>query len=265
MQAADRLPRILNNPMTNLARWIAGRKQRRYVLLLEDITDADPGDQVAGAGLDRCEAALRTIARAHAAFWQQPSLDEEFWLLPLDIDTRMRHSMFRRSRPLFEQAFHTEVEAGLKRYLDRVQRQGVEMMRSLCGAPTTLLHCDLRLDNLFFGAGEVIVFDWQLVRRGPSAYDVAYFLSGALDESSEPDDVEHLLGVYHAALGEAGVTDYALDALRLDYRLALHNVLQSLATADQVELGDGRGAELMRTWIRRLHARLQAADAMSAT
>ena len=134
------------------------------------------------------------------------------------------------------------------------------MMGALCKAPTTLVHCDLRLDNLFFGDDEVIVFDWQLVRRGPAAYDVAYFLSGALDEEADASDVDLLLATYHEALCAAGVTDYALTNLRRDYRLALHNVLQSLATIDQVDLGDGRGIPLMRSWIRRLHARLKAAD-----
>jgi len=261
MQVADQLPKFLINPMTALARWIAGRKKRRYILLLEDITDAASGDQVAGADISRCIETLNTIARAHAAFWAEPELSNQFWLLPLNIDTRMRHSMFRKSTPAFTRMFQTEMDQGLATYMQTVEEQGVEMMRTLCEAPTTLLHCDLRLDNLFFDEDGVIVFDWQLVRRGPAAYDVAYFLSGALDEHAGAGDIDLLLAAYHEALSASGVTDYALADLQRDYRLALHNVLQSLATIDQVDLGDGRGIPLMRSWIRRLHARLRAADA----
>jgi aminoglycoside/choline kinase family phosphotransferase len=263
MQAANRLPGFLMNPMTTLARWIAGRKKRRYILLLEDITHAESGNQVAGADVARCAEALRMIARAHAAFWADPELTRQFWLLPLNIDTRMRHGMFRKSTPAFIQMFQTEMNEGLAAYMRTVEQQGLAMMDTLCAAPATLLHCDLRLDNLFFRDHEVIVFDWQLVRRGPAAYDVAYFLSGALDEHAEAEDVDRLLATYHEALGASGVTDYALAELRRDYRLALHNVLQSLATIDQMDLGDGRGIPLMRSWIRRLHARLRVADAMS--
>ena len=133
------------------------------------------------------------------------------------------------------------------------------MLDELCTSPHTLLHCDLRLDNVFFRDDEVVIFDWQLVRRGPAAYDVAYLLSGALAVDVASSDVEGLLSTYHAALQRGGVADYAFDRLRHDFVLGLHSVLFSLASIDQVDLGDGRGIDLIRGWIQRLHARLEQA------
>ncbi|MEA3055453.1 MAG: hypothetical protein QOD30_885, partial [Actinomycetota bacterium] len=46
--------------------------------------------------------------------------------------------------------------------------------------PLTLLHGDLRADNLFFTPGpdrEVVALDWQIAVTGRAAYDVGYLLA----------------------------------------------------------------------------------------
>ncbi len=255
LRVFDRMPRFLLGAVTALGRRIAAAKKRRYVLLLEDLSDAEPGDQVAGVSVKRCERALRSIAQAHAACWEADLVDA-FWLLPHDIDARMRHSLFMGSRSAFAGVFGADLEARLEPYLRALPEDGLDAVLRLNQAPTTLLHCDLRLDNLFFRDDEVIVIDWQLVRRGPAAYDVAYFLSSALDEAAGREVVEGLLEAYLEELRAGGVEGYTIDDLARDYRLALQVVLMTLSTVDQVDLGDGRGIDLMRGWISRLHGRL---------
>ncbi len=254
------LPRFLNNPMTSLAKWISANKKRRYILLLEDLSDAEPGNQVVGVSPAKAARVLGEVAKAHAAYWNDPELENKFWLLPLDIDARMRHGMYQRSQAAFANMFSTELDSGLRRYTERVGHEGTSMMEELCHAPTTLLHCDLRLDNVFFRDGEVVFFDWQLVRRGPAAYDVAYFLSGALEVDVSGEQIDELLVAYHRELTNNGVAGYEVHDFKRDYRLALHSVLYSLATIDQVDIGEGRGLELIRGWIRRLQARLVATE-----
>ncbi len=102
-----------------------------------------------------------------------------------------------------------------------------------------------------------MIFDWQQVRRGPAAYDITYFLSGALTVDVAGRDVEALLSSYYAELERGGVADYDLQRLKRDFALGLHTVLFALASIDQVDLGNGRGIELIRGWIRRLHTRLE--------
>ena len=119
----------------------------------------------------------------------------------------------------------------------------------------TLLHCDLRLDNVAFRNGKPIVFDWQLVRSGPAAYDVAYFLSGASPElTTEEEDA--LLRHYLETLETLGIREYSFDALKRDYHLGLLTTMQTLAATDQMDMGDGRGIALMQAWFARLKARL---------
>jgi hypothetical protein len=66
----------------------------------------------------------------------------------------------------------------------------------------------------------VTAFDWQLVRRGRGACDVAYFMTG-VDTSSDREGVpRRLLGAYHDELLTCGVRDYSLEQLEFDSRVA---------------------------------------------
>ena len=253
---ADRTPRRLTARMTQLGKWVAARKKRRYILLLEDLGGAEPGDQVTGVAPERCAVVLTAIARMHAAFWGSEALENRFWLLPLAIDARVRHGLFRDSQPAFRKRFAHLIDEDFARTLAWAMEHGVAVAQSLHrGAPATLLHCDLRLDNVAFRDGEPVVFDWQLARRGPAAYDVAYFLSGASPKLTRADERELLEG-YFAALEANGVRGYPFRAFERDYQLGLITAMQTLATQDQVDMGEDRGVALLDAWFERLRARV---------
>ncbi len=256
LRALDKLPNWMFGAVSKLGGWVAERKKRRYVLLIEDINDAAPGDQVAGADPSRAQQVVEALALLHAHFWQSQTLDGHFWLLPLDVDARMKHGLSKKSLPLFEKVFGDVLDAGLRSYVDEVMARGPDTLYELCKSPQTLLHGDMRLDNVFFRESEVVFFDWQLVRRGPAAYDLAYLLSGGL--APDYGSADGLLDTYHAALVAAGVSGYSRDQLQRDYQLALLVVLSPLLAIDQIELGEDRGMVMMRLWIERLLGRLQA-------
>ena len=256
----DRMPRFLTGRMTQLGRWVAGRKRRRYILLIEDLEGTDSGDQVAGATKERCESVLRSAAQMHSRFWGSDELAGQFWLIPLGIDSRMKHGLFLNSRAALKARFGHLIDHDLAHRLNWISKNGVRSTRKLVErAPATLLHCDLRLDNLAFRGETPIVFDWQLVRSGPAAYDVAYFLSGAVDDLDGEQELD-LLRLYYGELCSAGVEGYEFDSFVDDYRLAMLNVLQTLAAVEMIELGDARGIELLEVWMIRLRARLANFD-----
>ena len=262
MRSLNRWPTWTHYTLSKLGTWVASKKQRRYVLLIEDIADAQPGDQVAGAGFEKAKTVLEALALMHAKFWCSGQLEGHFWLMPLDIDGRMKHAVIKRSRGPFTELFRDILEAGLGSWVDDVMTSFVDDLEQLCRGPETLLHGDMRLDNVFFRNTDpsgVVFFDWQLVRRGPAAYDLAYLLSGALPPEFGSD--AELLDIYHAALTANGVTDYSRAALGRDYELGLRIVLGSLTGVDQMQLGDDRGVKMMRLWIERLFGRLQALQA----
>jgi hypothetical protein len=104
------------------------------------------------------------------------------------------------------------------------------------------------------------LLDWQLAGRGPGVYDVAYFLTGALATGVSDEVVLELIRGYHDALLAHGVQGYSFDRCLLDYQRALLAVLHRVSSTDTMDLGDGRGAELIAVWLERALARLRSVD-----
>ncbi len=251
LRKIDRLPLFFSKAISALGTWVAGAKKRRYLLMIEFLKDMQPGDQLAGLEAAGCAQVLREVAALHSAYWNNPAVRNHFWLLELDIDARLRHGMFTQN----VDSFVDFAPADMSTPLAWLKPRGEQLMRSfVAGAPQTLLHCDLRLDNVVFDSEHCAFIDWQLVRTGPAAYDVAYFLTSALSAEAGREQVLGILRQYHAALAQP---DYPFDRLWLDYQRALLLVLSNLSSVQQVQLGDGRGSDMMQAWLRRLAARLQ--------
>ena len=250
----DKLPLFLNKAISVVGNFIAAQKKRRYMLLIEYMDDFQPGDQLAGLDAADCSLVLREVAALHAHFWNSDAIDGYFWLLDVDVDARIRHGMFAQHVDVFEQSIgHT-----VKPHLDWLRENGVHLLHNFAAhAPKTLLHHDLRLDNVLFSGEHCAFIDWQLVRAGPAAFDVAYFITSALHEDASDADVDRLLQDYHQALN---VAEYSFAQLKDDYHRGLMLVLSNLSSVDDVELGDGRGAQMMQAWFRRLAARCQSVD-----
>ena len=252
----DQLPVFMSKAINLIGRWVAGAKKRRYFLLIEYLNGFSAGDQLAGIGKQEATTVLSEVAGLHKQFWQSNELSEHFWLLPVDIDATLREGMFHQ----FVDGFQTTASEALHPTLDWLRTKGraAELTRAVMQrAPTTLLHNDLRLDNVMFSDQECALIDWQLVRCGASAFDVAYFLSSALHEDATYQDELDILSAYHQALD---TQDYSFDAFVRDYHSAMVLVMANLTSVGQVELGDGRGQQVMLAWFNRLGARLQHVD-----
>jgi hypothetical protein len=127
----------------------------------------------------------------------------------------------------------------------------------LSAPPRTLVHADLRINNLMFDPtnGQLAaVIDWQstVAARGP--LDVARLFVNNL----EPEDRWHaereLLPEYHSRLLRLGVQGYSYEECWRDYRLAVINqfgqvvVLSSLLDIDEQldkDLGPKTGTRLV--------------------
>lgn len=73
-------------------------------------------------------------------------------------------------------------------------------------APNCIIHGDAHLGNMYLTrAGEAGFLDWQSVRRGHWAHDVAYFYISALDPLDRRTWEKDLISGYLKALGRYGV------------------------------------------------------------
>ncbi|HCV00577.1 MAG: hypothetical protein CL897_06005 [Dehalococcoidia bacterium] len=257
---ANRTPEWLIPRVTRVALWAARRRKRRYLLLLEDLGDAKIGDQLAGTDPERCTMVLTSMARAHAALWESPALENRYWLVPLARDSRVRQSMFLDMLKTFKDRHFELFDEDFTRTISWVSENGITTIEQMHNeAPETLIHGDLRLDNLAFRGDHPIFFDWQGIRRGPAAYDVAWFLSGASDDLTTKDETE-VLHSYHKALEEHGVEGYTFEALHRHYQMGLLATLQTMGVLTILDMGEGRGTEMARSWVRRLRTRLATID-----
>jgi hypothetical protein len=251
LRAFDRMPGFLTPLIGTLGAKVAAGKKRKYLLIMEDLGDLEVGDQLAGASVEQCAQVLEHIASTHRLFWNSSQLADKFWLLPMDIDSRMRHGMLKKSLPAFRSIATPEMQP----YLDWLEAHGVTLMKSFArDAPQTLVHCDLRLDNVCFGTEGCAYLDWQLTRAGPAAYDIAYFLGGALPPETTASQERELVREYHRKLD---VTDYSFESFWRDYQRGLMLTVSSLSPTEDIEIDLGRGQAMMSRWLERLTARLQ--------
>lgn len=258
----NRVPQRLMPRVTRVALWSAGRRKRRYLLLLEDLGDARSGDQLAGTDPSVCATVLKLVAKMHASLWESPQLDGRYWLVPFAGDSRVRQSLFLEGRDSFRERHPDLFDPEFERLVAWVSEHGVETIERMQEeAPETLVHGDLRLDNLVFRDSEPVFFDWQAIRRGPAAYDVAWFLSGSSDGMTDGDEADLLHG-YHAELESHGVSGYPFEAFERHYHLGLLATAQTLGLLTILDVGasEGRGAEMAAAWVKRLRARLERVD-----
>jgi hypothetical protein len=263
----EKFPLWLIRGMMNLVTWIVSRRRRRYVLLIEDLGDRSIGDQVSGCSSKEAGEVLRDIARVHAQFWRSPELQKSYWLRAQNLNPRTLHSVFLKNRLGFAKRFETSAPPQFEESLRWLEEKAIELLQTFSlAAPETLLHGDLRLDNLGFsrdpdsGKDSVIFLDWQLASRGPGSYDVAYFLSGALPREVPQEIVLELVQGYHEALLAEGIEEYPFEACLRDYQRGLLSVLHRISSTDSMEFGNERGVKLIAIWLERTLSRLEGVD-----
>jgi aminoglycoside phosphotransferase (APT) family kinase protein len=126
--------------------------------------------------------------------------------------------------------------------------------------PLTVLHGDVRMDNLFFGTSAdqepLIAVDWQGSLRGRAAQDLGYFMSGSLPVETRRKHERELLSVWHDELCAAGVTGYTADDAWQDYRRGTLFVwTHAVVISGTLDLANERG----KAWVREMLVRSVAA------
>jgi hypothetical protein len=93
------------------------------------------------------------------------------------------------------------------------------LLQRLSTGPSTLLHGDVRADNIMFDAADEPIFmDFQILGVGSASYDVAYFITQSLDVDA--DEERALFDRWCARLEANGVPAADLDLLWEQYRVA---------------------------------------------
>lgn len=220
----------------------------RMCLLMEELEGVEEVDEAVGASAPQVEAAIRVMARLHAAFWGV-RIDEIMasWpptQRPLGPPWSMDHLVWEEAPETFKEIWRQTWRRGRR-------------------APLTLLHGDLRVGNMLFDADgdeDPCFIDWQASRTGHGALDLAFFLTLSVDPQLRRGHQEAWLDLYHRELVARGVRGYTRRDLARDYRLNSLYTLLLLALprlSREVNVNDENAemsARIARAWKDRLRA-----------
>jgi hypothetical protein len=217
-----------------------------FVLLLQDLSPARAGDQLAGATDDEIAAAVSTAAQLHAAWWDNPALERHPWLPSQATLVAATLERAPALYPAFAEAWsghfsHDELALG-----ERVTLGLGRVMAAVDHPPFTLVHGDYRLDNLFFAPdGSVVVIDWQLPFRGHSgAFDLALLLASSLTSEDRNRLMRQMETLYLEELTHRGVAGFDPDGLRQSLAAAAGQLLVRCPIAHQIPSPNDRAVEM---------------------
>jgi len=192
-------------------------------LVMEDLTTLGGADQLHGLAHRQVVATVRTAARVHAAFWDSAALHALSWM--------PAHDHF------FDEGFADHWSSFARTYELRIGREGLRVGERLlarlawleeriAARPMTVIHGDLRADNLLFAPGaagaapEVVLLDWQLATRSLATIDVARVMGGSEPAAERCGHQLEVFAAWHEALLEGGVRGYSFEDALDDFRLA---------------------------------------------
>ena len=186
------------------------------LLLLEFVRDGRNRDQLRGLTWPELVSATRAIARIHTRFWNSPALKKAN---DLPQHQYMRAHEVRRHLPSFLR--WAKLSAKTAKMFHDLPRQVNQALARLRKRPLTLVHGDLRSDNIFYGRNSVRFIDWGLALAGHAAFDLARLAGGSARRPLSLLQHVKLFKTWHRELLRRGVRSYpSLEAWQ-DYRDAV--------------------------------------------
>lgn len=227
------------------------------VILMEDLGDVSPNDQLIGASEEEAILAIDDLTRMHGRFWGKTSGPEYSWAYQL----MGQHSY----ETLRDMVYAPAVEPCIEKFPDFFTEQTKQLVRevgkrfpefwSLRISPfQTFVHGDFRQDNfLYIEAGKpATIMDWQISGTGKGIFDFSYFMCQSMQSERRADQERMLLERYIAGLKAQGITDYEFDQAFEDYRLMILGCLvYPITVGGSLDLSNERGRALAETMLAR--------------
>jgi len=222
-----------------------------FVLLLEDLTALEEGDEITGCSLAQAALVVRSLARLHARWWNDGRVAGLDWIgrasgAPTENDTvQARYQdAWGRATDTLADIYAPE----LFMIADKLGTGLAAVLEASASTNQTLNHGDCHLGNIFFRDDEVVFTDWQDVTVTSPALDIAYFIQGSLPVETRRDNERELLDTYLSTLRENGVTGYSPDHLIEDYRRGLlRTLIPSVLSVANLDMETPQSRELVQT------------------
>jgi hypothetical protein len=193
-----------------------------FIILMEDLSPAEQGDQLAGCGPDSAHLALLELAKLHAPRWGDELLADHDWLMHrTEESAELGAAMFVQLFPGFVDRYREQLSPAHLAVAELLG-ENFSTWSAMRDEPFAITHGDYRLDNMLFGLNgqpyPLTVVDWQTAGYGPPVADAAYFLGAGLLPEDRKLYEKPLMKHYYAALEDGGVEGYSWQRCWDDYR-----------------------------------------------
>jgi hypothetical protein len=238
----------------------------RFVIVMDDLSHCRAPDQVAGCSPADAEAVVDAAADLHARFWANEALEGLTWLPRADNERYLGAiPSYLGLEAQFVAGRYQQLSEVGRRVADRLAATAERNMRDDSRrAELTLVHYDLRLDNMLFddhataGSPPVYVLDWQISAKSLGAFDVAYFLGWSMTDEVRRIMTEPLMRRYHARLEANGVEGYPYQRFEDDVRRSMLGVaFMGTYASVAVPVANERGEQLVDAYVFRTYRALE--------
>lgn len=219
-----------------------------FVLLMEDLGDVSPRDQLVGASKHEVFTAVAAIAGMHIKWWGVSEADHP-WMydfMGAGEAVRLRDMIYL---PALEQAldeFSYIVSDDMKSLCRRVGEHFVPLWSEQMTPFDTFVHGDYRQDNMLYtdDQPDALVMDWQISGRGKGVFDIAYFMCQSVASELRAEIERDVLQHYVASLAEAAI-DYSFENCWNDYRqVILGCLIYPITVCGSLDTANERGRAL---------------------
>ncbi|MDA0825977.1 MAG: phosphotransferase [Proteobacteria bacterium] len=219
-----------------------------FVLLMEDLGDVAPNDQITGSSEAEAFDKARKIAELHARFWNRVHEPENGWMYDMMSDAAAQKLRDMVYAPALEPAIVCSPFLFSPASIELVRKVGERYVETLAQVSPALsyIHGDFRQDNFIYqdGDNEAVVMDWQISGKGYPIFDLTYFVCQSLQVPLRRQIERDLVATYVETLAENGVT-YDMDTAWQDYRiLTLVCLIYPISVCGTLDTANERGRRL---------------------
>jgi len=253
-----------NTPIRLPILYFSVDKPPAYSMVMEDLRSFTPGDQIVGMTDDMVLSTVQAMAKIQSGYWNNSLLDTLRWM-PTTND------LFKdcpENWDSFVEHFGTLVDPEALKVGEKLVPHALWLEKEISKRPKTIVHGNLREDNLLFGDPNsdeaVLILDWQTAIRSMGAFDVAFIIGGSEQPSERKGHQFEVLRRWYDTLIAQGVENYTWEEAQRDFRLG---ALACLCFRVRFHVGfinaEGRASELAKLMYSRHFSSALETDAAS--
>ena len=227
------------------------------VILMDDLGDVSPNDQLVGASEEEAFSAIERIAAMHALYWEKVRTSENSWMFDVMSDheaERLKSLLYMPGLAPTIEKFDSFLDAETKKILTKAGEQYTEVWARNMSPQETFIHGDYRQDNFIYSEGslDAVILDWQISGCGKGIFDLTYFVCQSLKSDVRRRIEKQLVEFYVEKLKEGGVTDYSFEQCWKDYRrMVLGCLVYPVTVCGTLDLANDRGRALAECMLER--------------